>query len=273
MDVEPPAVDVVANAGRLNELDRLIVKAVVEWDTDALARMLTEFRELKTATRLALLNAPVNPLPNITDVSVRGLLQRISSGQPLPVEQALSGTGVGALMDSALSEQEIEALGSELLYSWISHYEFVEALYEIGSVVLAVGNVPATLARVVDEARHCYAFQQYGAVCSLSRTMLEIALRDLAVKTGALPADSENVKEVRSRLPDLYDLIEKFCDRCANGAHLRDRLHTIRREGNASAHGRLATDKAAARALLRDTLAVLHEAYEYAYKNAHENAA
>lgn len=273
MDVEPLAVDVVANATRLNELDRLIVKAVVEWDTDALARMLTEFRELKTATRLALMNASVNPLPNIPDENVRGLLQRISTGQPLPVEQALSGTQLGALMDSALSEQQIEALGSDLLYSWISHYEFVEALYDIGSVVIAAGSVPTTLTRFLDEARHCYAFQQYSAVCSLSRTMLEIAMRDLAVKTGALPADSENVKEVRSRLPDLYDLIEQFCDRCADGAHLRDRLHMIRREGNASIHGRRVTDKAAARTLLRDTLAVLHEAYESAYKDAHGNAA
>ena len=266
MDVEPLAVDVVANAARLNELDRLIVKAVVEWDTEALARMLTEFRELKTSTRLALMNASVNPLPNITDENVRGLLQIISSGQTLPVEQALSGTQLGALMDSALSEQEIETLGSDLLYSWISHYEFVEALYEIGSVVLATGNLPPTLTRFVDEARHCCAFQQYSAVCSLSRSMLEIAMRDLAVKTGALPADSDNVKEVRSRLPDLYDLIEQFCDRCAHGADLRARLHAIRKEGNASIHGRRATDKTSARTLLQDTLAVLHEAYESAYK-------
>ncbi len=122
MDVEPPAVDVVANTARLNELDRLIVKAIVEWDAEALARMLTEFRELKTGTRLALMKAPVKPLPNVTDEKVRGLLQRISSGQPLPVEQALSGTRLGTLMDSALSEQEIEALGSDLFYSWISHY-------------------------------------------------------------------------------------------------------------------------------------------------------
>ncbi len=93
--------------------------------------------------------------------------------------------------------------------------------------------------------------------------MLEIAMRDLAVKTGALPADSDNVKEVRS----LYDLIDQFCNRCAHGAHLRDKLHAIRKEGNASIHdGRRGTDKTSARTLLRDTLAVLHEAYESAYK-------
>jgi hypothetical protein len=269
MALGPPPVDVVANAARLHELDRLIVKAVVEWDTEALAAILTEFRELKTATRLALIDTPVNLLPDIADEQVRSLLQRISAGQPLPVEQALTGTQVGALLNSSLSEQEIEELGSTLLYSWMSHYEFVEALYEIGSIILATGNVPETLIGFVDEARHCYAFQQYSAVCSLTRSILEVGMRDLAVKTGALRPNPGNV------IPfgNLHNLIEQFCNHCANGAHLRERLHAIRRGGNAAIHEGTSTDKATARQSLQETLSVLHEAYESASRHLNDHAA
>ena len=105
MAAESPSVDVVANAVRLNELGRLIVKAVGEWNPEALSRLITEFNETKTRTRVTLMNAPVNSLPDIADQNVRGLLQRISTGQPLPVEEALSGTRIGTLFDSALTEQ------------------------------------------------------------------------------------------------------------------------------------------------------------------------
>ncbi len=259
MAVESPSVDVVANADRLNELGRLIVKAVVEWNPEALSQLIIEFNETKTRTRVALMNAPVNSLPDIADQNVRWLLQRVSLGQLLPVEEALSGTRIDTLFDSALTVQEIEELGPELFYSWFSHFEFVEGLYEIGSVVLATGCLPSTLVGFVDEARHCYAFQQYRAVCSLSRTILEIAMRDLVVKTGVLPADFYNRKEVR-----LNELIDKFCNRCVRGANLRGQLHVIRKEGNASIHGQRPVDKIAARTLLQDTLVALHQAYESA---------
>ena len=35
----------------------------------------------------------------------------------------------------ALSEEEIEQLGSDYFYSWFSHYEYVESLYEIESLI------------------------------------------------------------------------------------------------------------------------------------------
>jgi hypothetical protein len=260
-DVSEPS-DLGKNALRLKELERLIVKAVVEWDTDILGRSIAEFNELKTQTRLALMRNPITALSAVADEHTRALLQKISSGEPLPVEGALAGTRIGTLLGIGLSNQELEELGSEFLYSWTSHYEFVEALYEIGSLILATGQVPQALEQLVDEARHCYAFQQYNAVSSLARTMLEVAMRDLLLRWKVLPSDFNNVQHLQTRAPAIYDLIEKFCGTCAAAASLRERLHAIRKEGNAVVHGRRAPDRDAARALLRDTLLVLHQAYE-----------
>ncbi|MFC1556954.1 hypothetical protein ACFL6I_19655 [candidate division KSB1 bacterium] len=81
-----------------------------------------------------------------------------------------------------LAESEIEQLGLDLFYSWFSHYEYIEGFCSIGTLILEKGKIPDYLAHFLDEARICYAFQQYSAVYSLCRTILEITVRNVCIK-------------------------------------------------------------------------------------------
>ncbi len=265
---EADSIDILLSANRLKEIDPLIVKAVIEWDPNALAHLVTEFRDLKTRTRVALMRTPVTALPDVADESTRALLQRISSGQLLPVEEALAGTRLATFFEMGLNEHEIEELGTEMLYEWFGPYEFVKALYEIGSVVLATGQLPSALARFVDEARHRYAFQQYNAVCALCRTILEISVKDIAVAHGILPADVGNIPALASRAPDLRDLIYQLGNAAQGFLQLRDRLHRVRINTNPIIHGHRSVKKEEAISILKETLACIHEIYEVHEKSA-----
>src|SRR5687768_13231106 len=76
-----------------------------------------------------------------------------------------------------------DRIGSELLFSWISPAEYGAAIAAV-SVLIAPFKVPQELQSFLREARQCYALGQYSAVQSLSRTILEAAVNDIAVRTG-----------------------------------------------------------------------------------------
>lgn len=77
-------------------------------------------------------------------------------------------------------------VGSELLYSWISPAEYGARFAEV-NVLIAPFQIPFDLRYFLDEARQCYALGQFSAVQSLSRTILEVAVNDIAVRTGKMP--------------------------------------------------------------------------------------
>lgn len=82
-----------------------------------------------------------------------------------------------------------DKVGSELLFSWISPAEYGAALAEV-SVLIAPFKIPFDLEVFLCEARQCYALGQYSAVQSLSRTILEAAVSDIAVRTGKMPKEA-----------------------------------------------------------------------------------
>ncbi len=82
-----------------------------------------------------------------------------------------------------------DKVGSELLFSWISPAEYGAAIAEV-SVLIAPFRIPPDLETFLGEARQCYALRQYSAVQSLSRTILEAAVSDIAVRTGKIPKEA-----------------------------------------------------------------------------------
>jgi hypothetical protein len=95
------------------------------------------------------------------------------------VRQVLSGIDLTEIED-------FDKVGSELLYSWISPAEYGARYTEV-SVLVSPFQIPFDLRCFLDEARQCYALGQFAAVQSLSRTILEAAVNDIAVRTGQMP--------------------------------------------------------------------------------------
>lgn len=254
--------DMIQKALRLKELDKLIIKAIANWDVEHLSKYIVEFKDTKKFIRSYGLEHPLVSTHEIKDRTARLIIQKVLSGEPFSVEKAMSGSEIGEFLKGELNEDEIESLGSDLFYSWFSHYEYVEGLYEIGALALSCGKVPENLSRFVHEARQCYTFQQFNAVFSLCRTMLEICIKDVATKYNMLPADIHNIRHMASRTPDLNDLIDQLCNQFTIFDGIRDRLHKVRRRTNYIIHGNRLVKREETRTMLKETLSVIHELYE-----------
>lgn len=262
---------IVRSAQRLIELGPLMVRAIIEWKTDKVRRYFSEYSEVKFQVRKVLIDQSVVNVPGSAAADVRAVLKKIAADEPLPVEQALAGGPLKNALPGPLSEDDFEELGRESLYSWMSHVEYAEGLYRAGALVVACGEIPKNLERFTAEARQCYAFQQFNAVCALCRTMLEISVRDLAIVYGLIPRDSEKVSHLAARGhkphgPDLQELIHRITEH-TELRHLRDALHRIRQSTNAIIHGRRSMSESEALRVLKDTLSGIHRLYE-----AHEKA-
>ncbi len=250
--------DLLSKALQLKELDKLVIKSVVEWNIEQLAKYVEEYRELKKAIKTSLLENPLINLPDVRDTYAREILQKISRGETLPAERAFQGSILEEYFIDELDDIEIEQLGSELFFSWISHYEYVEALYDIGSLILAAGKIPEYLAHFLDEARKCYAFQQYSAVYSLCRTMLEITVRHVCVKHKLIEDKSQKVKPLEYFEPNLAIMIREICN-IPIYKPLKERLDGIRRKSNFLIHGNKTVSEIEAKEMLRETLRVIQE--------------
>jgi len=254
--------EVIEKALRLKEIDKEIVKAVVNRDVDSLMAHVSKFVDLKKEIKKKFIDNSIDILAGVKDKAARAILHKVFSGEPFPVEKAMEGSRLADFLVDELTEQEIEQLGSDHFYSWFSHYEYIEGLYNIGSLILAVGKIPNNFERFVHEARSCFVFQQYNAVFTLCRTMLEITVKDLCIKNRILPKDVENIKQRKARIPDLYELINNLCDRTPKYRKFRGKLHKIRSKGNFIVHGNKTVTKKEAETLLKETLDLIHFIYE-----------
>ena len=255
--------DLIQKALRLKELDKLIIKAIATWDVEQLGKYIAEFNDSKKQIRSYGLEHPVVILQDIANPDARFIIQKIMSGEPFSVEKALSGSSIEEFLKGELDEDDIENLGSELFYSWFSHYEYIKGLYEIGALTLSCGKIPANLSGFVDEARHCYTFRQFNAVFSLCRTILEVCIKDLATTCKILPADTDKIRRMTSRTPDLYDLINQLCDQFTIFDGVRNQLHKVRRGTNFIVHGNRLVKRQEAKNILKETLLVIHQLYEF----------
>ena len=245
------------DALRLAELDQNVDKFLSERNTKRLFMALDEYSELRVRLQYRILDEDV---VSVGHVKARDVLHRISSGEGLQADSFLKAIGE-ATGDSDLAafgemtDEDVEELGLHLLYSWYSHHEYVSALAELRPLILRC-DVPQSVKRLVGEARHCYAFQQYQATYAMCRTMLEASIRDISVRLGLLPEPTDN-----------QTLLEHYSWGCLrnniSSGPLNEKLKIHYGRLCEVTHARRVTTAGDALAQLRDTLSVIEELYGY----------
>lgn len=241
------------DALELNKLNRMVVKFVVEWNPEELSKSLQEFVKIKRRIKTALID---NPVVKVHDRTVQDVLKKLSQDdfQAEKLIRILGSQSQEPVNLDGLDEAEIEELGSNLLYSWYSHYEYIEALYDIGSLIVGI-SIPASLNSYTSEARSCYAFQQYNAVYGLCRTILETAVRHTCERKGLIKKSDGNVIDFESYRPS--ELINKS----AKG-ELRERLKNIYSNTSMMLHGGKTINSEDAKKMFRNTLEAVQDLYK-----------
>lgn len=239
---------------RLAALDRRVIRDVMEKEHQKdLKDALTEYMNLRKNIRIHLLDLPVAP---IDDADAATLLRKIAGGKELPTDKLIkhlsSGSDPGKLPEE-FSGEDIEEIGSDLFYSWFSHFEYIAGLAELRPLVVR-GSVAESVTRLVGQIKDCYAFQQYDAAYTLCRTVIEASIRDICVRRQLFPDLGENVI-----------LFEKFSwtqlrDKVSSGS-LRERLRSLYSDLSAVLHGRRSVAKDEARHVFEETLQVVEELY------------
>lgn len=243
------------DALEMRRLNRLMVKAVAESDLSSLQKILPEYLETKKRIKAQLLEIPT---PKIHDRQALGILRRLSEGVNLPADNIVTAleemAGVQGSL-TALGEEDIESLGSDLFYSWFSHYEYIEGLYEMGSLVVSI-SVPDHLSKFVNEAKNSYAFQRYNAVYSLCRTILESSVRDICVRRRFITQRQGNLIAIEEyRWRDLKEAVAK--------GSLRRQLGDLYSELSSLIHGRKVVSGEIAKTAFESTLKTVHALYAY----------
>ena len=225
----------------------------MESDWEGLNAALTEYQALRRGIRTHLLDQPV---VSVGDADAAALLQKITMGEGLPTDKLIKH--LHSLSDSGESpeefgDDELEALGSDLFYSWFSHYEYIRGLAELRPLVVS-GSVGESVSLLVRQVKDCYAFQQYDAAYSLCRTVIEASIRDICVRRRLFPDLGENVI-----------LFEKFSwsqlrDKVSSGL-IREKLTSLYSDLSAVLHGRKNVSKDEVRSAFEDTLQVIEQLY------------
>ena len=242
------------DALRLEQLDQEVVRALVERDLEALGTALDAYEELRRKLKTLLLDKSTVPM---TDGNAAKVLRRIGSGEGLPSENIIDRLAAHSGEDISAHEfddADLEELGSELFYSWYSHYEYVRALGELRPLVLR-NAAPESVTRLIWQVKQCYAFQQYDAANGLCRTLLEASIRDICERCKLFPDLGENVV-----------LYEKYSwrqlrDKVSSGL-LQEKLRDLYGRLCDVLHARRTVTAEGARVAFEETLEVIERLYE-----------
>ena len=245
--------ELIQAALRIKQIEKLYVKAVTEYKNDELIKLLEEHLKLKKEIKTTLMEHHVIKVQNKL---AQEIIQKISLNIPLLLDRKIDLLIPEDITVSELTEEEIEELGSNLFYSWFSHYEYITRMYDISALILNCGEIPNYLEKFVSEARNSYVFQNYLAVYSLCRTILEIGVRDMGVRKGFLKEKNGKIIHQKSYRMELIDLI----DMATKGkGRIRNKMHQIRKKTNFLIHGRKTVSPEEAKEMLKTTLKVIHE--------------
>ena len=252
--------DIEKKALRLLELEKLILEAFIKWKLKDLAQLITEFRNIKKKIKLTFIEKGV--LTGIKDRKAQRLIQQISSGEYLDIEERFQNASIKEFLSGELDEHELEELGSDEFYSWFSHYEYIDGMLKVGALILGVGidKIPQLLSPCIQQIRHCFVFQQYLAVCALCRTAMEISIRNICLKKGILEDDQGKIINLRQYQEKLGKMINKV-----SKGDLRKRLHALRDKMNGVIHGRRNVKRDEAKKIVKDTLKAIQDLY-YEYE-------
>ena len=197
------------------------------------------------------------PIAKIHNNIAQDVLRKISQSVEFQTEKIIKGienqTGVSFEFDKLDFDEADNDEMRDLFYSWFSHYEYLQGLYEIGSLVVSY-SVPDTLKSYVSEARYCYAFQQYNAVYGLCRIILEIAIRHRCERIGIIRRN-EKIVDFDSHRPS------KLINKATKGS-LRERVKEIYSNTSSLLHGKKTVNAADAKKMFKDTLSTVQNLYD-----------
>lgn len=248
--------ELVREASALIEADRKVVKAIVESRLEDLRKYLAEFRDSKLKVLKEL--GQYGVIDSVND-EAKEVLLRVQRKLPSDhIFESVSEEQEDEAFFYTLSDDEISDLGSDLLYSWISHHEYVRDIFKVNSLILQTA-IPKALAMYVREARDCFAFQQYNAVVSMCRTILEAAAKDLCEKQDLFVPHGENLISINPKI--FNQMISAVC----RGDLKRRAVVIYYSDACPVVHGDRSINADEALRVLKKTLNVVQELY-----NLHE---
>ena len=252
--------ELTTNALRIDQIDKLAVKAVIEWDTDKLFDLIEEYGELKKNIRERLLTQSSVKLSN---QKAREIIRIIDSGTGLQIDAIIKlmedKFEIEGLCNNInqLEDYKIEEIASDVYHSWFSHAEYVRGLFNINSLIFGA-TIPSALEKYIDEARTCFAFQCYIAVFAMCRTILETSLRDVAQRIDLLPKDETNIIHLKTKKIKWSDLANKIVP-----GQLRNQIDEIYSSTSFLIHGNKTVNKEEATITFKKTISVIQALYDY----------
>ena len=237
----------------LDNASKQVLHALVEKDTEFFKRNLFEYESLRKSIRTALLDQSVVIFDNAYATEI---LRKITTGDGLPTDRLIDDLISRLDPDQQpedFSFEELDSLGSDLFYSWFSHFEYIAGLAELRPLVLRIA-VGESVSRLVTQIKDCYAFQQYEAAYSLCRTLIEASIRDICIRCQLFPSLGEN--EI------LFERLNwgQLRDKISSGS-LREQLKILYSELSTVLHGRKSVTKDESRCIFEKTLHIIEELY------------
>lgn len=174
----------------LAELDQRVIRALEEPDRTDLRNALTDYQTLRKSLRIRLLDLPA---ASIEHIDADKIFRKIYGGGGLATDKLIEHLLSTPEPDRSLDQFDDEglwSLGSDLFYSWFSHYEYITGLAELRPLLIR-SSVAKGVSRLLRQVKSCYAFQQYDAAYGLCRTVLEATIRDICVRCRLFPDRSD----------------------------------------------------------------------------------
>ncbi len=249
---ESRAKELIQQAYTLVALDKKVVKAVVESDFEKIPSLLSEFRDTKISVLKKF--SELSVVENVND-ETRQILDRVQ--REFPTDNIISHLDNNTGTDSSffeLSWEEADEIGSDLLYSWISHYEFVRDLFKVNTLIFQA-TIPKVLRQYINEVRSCFAFQQYNATISLCRTILEAAAKDICEKREFFKPYGDKVIEIN---PEKFNQLIKAI---SSGELKKRAVKLYYREACPVVHGDRSVTSDQALRILQNTTEVVQKLY------------
>ena len=243
----------IRDASELIEIDRKIVKAIIESNFENLSTLISEFRDRKIKVQKGLAELGV---VEAADDSQKEVLMRVQREFPTDtvIKQWEKSRGEDVSFYE-LSDKEIDELGQDLFYVWISHYDYVRNIFKLNTLILQA-TIPEGLRGYIIEARACFALEQYNAAVSMCRTMLEGAARDLCEKRGFLELHAKNLININPK-----DVFNQLIKRVSSGKLKRRAFKIYYRDACPIIHGDRSMNGDEALRVLRETMDVIQELY------------
>jgi len=252
---------IVQKANQVSKLSKAIAEYTVKGEREKFISALSEFILVKAEIKKSFLTTDI---VRISDKELAAVIQAISQGELLPIEKALSGVP-SELFRIELSDEEIEKYAKELFLTWFSQYDYVNALFKTGALILSIGELPKFLDKYVNEVRQSYVFQNYLAACVMCRTIVEICVKDIAVKRGLLkmPEQRAKINSNKLILADFNDFnLDKMIDKISTD-EINKSLHRARKKANKIVHGSTLATSDETLKIMKETFKAIHELYVY----------